>query len=543
MYKSKFTPIVLLVFLAILLIGACAAPAASPKATPEPAQTTPKSGGTLNLYVVMDVANMDPLVGATQPERAFSYLWGSRLVTWAGKDDEGLTLAPLMAKSIQVAPDGLSYTVNLKEGIRWQNIPPVNGREFTSEDVKYFFQHLLDPNFKTQYKGYVAAVDHVETPDKYTAKIMMKEPSPAFLEGMAGGGFAFQAREVIEQYKDYSKVVVGTGPFIYVPEEAVPGSRYVFKKNPDYFEKGKPYVDRVQVTVLKDEAAVLAAFRGGQLDRIMVGKTTADNVLKTVTGVTAMPKVAMIGSGLCFGIKANPDTWGKAKLRQAVMYAIDAEGLIQACVSGAGQRLGFLAPFMAEWGATPADKLWKRDVAKSKQLLAEAGFPNGLKTTLLQDLGRMDAWGGLAEPVAAMLKDVGIDAEIKPMDKATYSAALRSGKYDIATVFASTERPGDVDNSLYNQYFSTATYNRSQYNNPRVDELITLQRKAFATPDVRKQYVKEILQIVENDTPIVPCFYSWNFNIVQPWVKGWDQAGDGAFDLDFLRVKEVWINK
>lgn len=523
-----------------LILVSCAPAAPASTAKPAAVSSDPKYGGTLRLSVEVDVTHLDPSIGMTRAERAFAKYWGDTLVTWEGKDDETAKLAPCLAKSWDISPDGLTVTFKLREGVKWQNIAPVNGREFTSEDVKFFFEHQLDPNFKGRIKGYLNTIKNIETPDKYTVVLKLKAPYPGLLNILPYGPFAMQAREVVEKYGDYGTVIVGTGPFIYVPEESQKGSRWIFKKNPDYWQKGKPYVDRLEVTYIKDESMALAQFRTGQLDRLWASKTVADEIKKTNPDASILPRIGIVGSGLYFGMSQSPDTVGAVKVRQAIRYAIDTQGLVQAVTNGAGSSTSFMAPFID--GAPQLSDLPKQDIAKAKALLVEAGFPNGFKTTILQDMSKPECWGGQVEPIVAMLKQVGIDAEIKQMDKAAIQGVLRSGKFDIASHTVVSVGPPDADYCLSN-YETGAPYNFSRYSNKQFDELLIKERQLILQPEQRKAVVKQMQDILNRDLPAIPTFYSWGFHVVQPWIKGWENAADPNYDLGVHNVKYVWIDK
>ena len=100
----------------------------------------------------------------------------------------------------------------------------------------------------------------------------------------------------------------------------------------------------------------------------------------------------------------------------------------------------------------------------------------------------------------------------------------------------------DPETCIYN-YHTTSNYNFSRYSNPKLDELLLQQRKLFGQPEQRKVVVKQVLEMLDQEVPAIPTFYSWGFHVVQPWIKGWDNAGDPNFDLSAYNVKNVWIDK
>jgi peptide/nickel transport system substrate-binding protein len=278
--------------------------------------------------------------------------------------------------------------------------------------------------------------------------------------------------------------------------------------------------------------------RAGQVDRDgIVDRTNADAIKRTNPNMVMNPGVDIRGTGLYFGIAKNPTPWGDARVRQAVKFAIDYDGLIASATDGAASRTDWLGPAYADWGVRAAADLPKQDIIKAKQLLKEAGYPDGFKTTLQGEPTNRNL-----EPIAAMLKQAGIDARIQTMDKATAQSNLRTGNFEMGVAALTVESP-DVDLNLYYMYRTGASHNYGQYSNPRVDELLDKQRIALAKTEERKQFVKEILSILDQEEPVVPLYLSYRYNVMQPWVKGWDNQADPTNQYAFHQIMNVWLDR
>jgi peptide/nickel transport system substrate-binding protein len=540
---SKVYTAVLLIITFLSLILGCTAPTTSTNTTVTPT-AGPKYGGTLHLMLGAAPVSMDPVKQVGLHSSAVAKLYGDTLVKWKGANNSELSIAPSLAKSWEISPDGLVITFHLREGVKFHNVAPVNGREMTSDDVKFSIDRILKPAPVSFWKAALGKLNHVEAPDKYTVKLVYDAPTPDALAFLSSGYATIFAREVIEKDGDASKTIVGTGPFIFLPAEYVDGSQINLKKNPDYWDTGKPYVDRVEVTVMPDESTQLAAFRAGRLDMISATKVNADALQKTMPDAKRLFPVDISNVGLQASMKQNPTLWGDARVRKALLYAIDCDSLIKACADGAASRTGWIAPYFAEWGAPQLADLPKRDIAKSKALLAEAGYPNGFKTTIMQHTARMDAWGGAVEPVAAMLKDVGIDAEIKQMEHGAFNAAVSSGQFELAcSGMAFFAAPLDPHQTLSYTYLTNGVTNRNGYSNPKVDALILAQQNDFTDKAKRKDDIKQLLTLLDQDTPVIPLYYQWKFIITQPGLKGWDNAGDGNNTFGFHNAATAWFDK
>lgn len=546
MKQSKWLKVLIACIMAIaIVLTACAQPAKSPAMTQAPALSSgPKYGGTLRLILGAEPVNMDPIKQVGLHSLAVAKLYGDTLVKWKGANNNELSVAPSLAKSWDISPDGKVITFHLREGVKFQNLPPVNGREMTADDVKFSIDRIFNPATVSPGKGSFGKINRVEAPDKYTVKIYYDVPTPDAFVALASGFAIVFAREVIARDGDASKTIIGTGPFIFVSEEYIPGSKLVFKKNPDYWDKGKPYVDRVEVTVMMEDASQLAAFRSGRVDVISATRVNADAIKNTMTNLSVYYPVDIANVGLQASMKYNPSLWGDVRVRKALLYAVDCDALIKACADGAASRTGWIAPYFKEFGAPQVSDLPKRDVAKARALLAEAGYPNGFKTTIMQHVARMDAWGGAVEPVAAMLKEVGINAEIKQMEHTAFNAAVTSGQFDLAcSGMAQFATALDPQVSFSYTYISNGSYNRIGYSNPKVDELIIRQQNNYANKELRKKDIMELMALLDQEVPVIPLYYQWKFFFAQPWVKGWDNAGDGNNTWGFHNAATVWLDR
>ncbi len=543
LYHGKFQVLLALIIASILIITSCSSAAPAKPAVAPAVDAGPKYGGTLRVAYNMDINTLDSIMSTSIIDRALGYLYGDTLVRWSGKNDEAPKLVPHLAEKWEIAPDGMSYTFYLQKGVKFQNLPPVNGRECTAADFKYSLERIKDPKTKSPMAPYMASIASVEAPDKYTLKLVMKTPDPAMLTSLAGPNTSVLAREAIEQEGGAGnpKNIIGTGPFII--DKYTKGSGITFKRNPDYWIKGKPYLDSVECIYMPDPSARLAAFRAGQLDRVIEGKTSADLIKNSVPGANLVPGIALLGSGLVFNLGMKDKPWANVKVRQALQYAIDYDGLIQAVLDGAGARTDFLHPTaFADYGARPVAELPKKDLAKAKALLAEAGYPNGFKAAMVQHTTRMDAWGGAVEPLAAMLKEVGVDITIVPVGQADYVAKIRSGDFELMTSVVLATQP-ELDSNLSPMYKTKGAYNRAQFSNARVDELLALEAQNFTDTAQRQKYAKEIMQILAEQVPVIPLYYNYNTHITQPWVKGWDNAADPPQTFSWYQLANVWIDK
>src|SRR5499425_1997955 len=284
-------------------------------------------------------------------------------------------------------PDDTTYVFHLRHGVHWHNKPPVNGRELVAEDVKFTFQRFLTEPGNPE-RQLLEAVDRVEVVDRYTVKFLLNEPFVWLLDILASAICMWIiAPEVVETYGDLKKVesAIGTGPFLL--ERYEPNVKIVFRRNPDYFRPGLPYVDGVEWLVLDDESTGLAMYRTGQLDAGPGGNWTVRQedleALKKSHPHLRYQDMLAINSTTIW-MRTDQPPFNDVRVRRAISQAIDRQALIEA-VYLRGEPTAAVPRGLQEW-SLPVDQLgagakyYQYDPHEAKRFLAEAGFPNGFKT-------------------------------------------------------------------------------------------------------------------------------------------------------------------
>src|SRR5262249_13317844 len=208
--------------------------AAMPVARASAQTRNPRLGGTFISAKTTEAPSLEPNIEQALSRHRIDPLFYNRLVEWSADGK----LEPSLAQSWTTSADGKTWTFKLRQGVKFHN-----GRELVADDVKYTYERVLDPKLGSGGRGYLSAIEHIEEVDKYTVRITTKQPSASLLAGMAGNWSSIVPREI----PDLRRTAVGTGPFIL--QEWVPQSHIKARKNPDYWDKGKPYVDAVEIKV------------------------------------------------------------------------------------------------------------------------------------------------------------------------------------------------------------------------------------------------------------------------------------------------------
>ncbi len=456
-------------FLSLVTAGA-ALSATAASAQPRPH----KMGGTFISAKTTEAPSLDPILEQALSRQRIDVLFYNRLVEW-GHDGK---LEPVLAESWTTSADGRTWTFTLRRGVKFHN-----GRELVADDVKYTYERILDPKIGSGGRGYLSAIEQIEVPDTRTVRITTKQPSASLLAGMAGGWSSIVPREVIEQKGDLRRTAVGTGPFIF--QEWIPQSHLKAKKNPDYWDKGKPYVDAIEIKVIPDEASILAQLRTGNVHHALLEDNKNYQLVKDDKRliVQRSPRLGFDMVNINHGRKPYTDV----RVRQALSLAVDRTEVLQVAASGLGSVTGPLTPAMRPW-ALPVEafKEWYTpNVEHAKKLLAEAGYPNGFKTTL-KVIPTFPTMVAGAQVIAAQLKKIGVDAQIIQEEYGVWIKAIIKPNFDFDLTMNATTGDADPDSLLYRRFHSV----EKQWNNDGEPEIDTLLDQGRSALDAKKR--KEI---------------------------------------------------
>ncbi|WP_343712729.1 ABC transporter substrate-binding protein [Inquilinus sp.] len=406
----------------LLLAGAAALTLAL--ASPAMAQDI-KQGGTMTVTYKDDVSTLDPAIGYDwQNWSMIKSLFDGLMDYKPGTTD----LVPDLAESFTVSPDGLTYTFKLRQGVKFHN-----GRELKAADVKYSLDRVVQPEtqspgagffdsiqgFEDVSKGKAKELSGIETPDDYTVVFRLTRPDAPFLHKMALNFSHVVPKEEVEKYgADFGKHPVGTGAFRMT--EWTLGQRIVFERNPDYFHKGLPHLDKIVFEVGQEPVVALLRLQRGEVD--IAGDGIPPAKFLEVTQDPAYKGLIIQGSQLHTGyitmnVKAKP--FDDVRVRQAVNMAINKDRIIRIINGRAKPANQPLPPSMPGYAADY--KGYAYDVEGAKKLMAEAGQGSGFTTDLY--VANTDPQPRIAQAIQQDLAQIGIKAEIKALAQANVIAA------------------------------------------------------------------------------------------------------------------------
>ncbi|WP_019122340.1 ABC transporter substrate-binding protein [Brevibacillus massiliensis] len=492
---------------ASLLLTACSGGGSSADPAKNPDSQAGATGSTqLVIAADQDPVGLDPhKVPAVSSNRIYSLVYDSLT-----KLDDNMSVVPALADSWKLSDDGKTVTFKLHEGVKFHN-----GREMTSDDVKYSFERILNPDTGAVAKSYFSSVDAIEAPDKYTVVFKLKTPDAAFLANTASAYASIVPKEVT----DLNKEAVGTGPFELEKMES--GQYVLLKKNPNYFVEGMPKVDSIKFQIMKDEAERLAAIRTGKVDLTTVSADSA-KLLESSKNVTIKNYQSMEYSYLGINVAKKP--FDDPRVRQAISYAVDRNQLVQTVWKGQAALTGPLSPAQTIWALDTTEyPSYEHNVEKAKQLLAEAGLPNGFNT-VIETASTYPDMIETAQVLQQQLKAVGINAEIKQLEWGNYIETWKSKDMDL--LVGRNTSGVDPDRSLRFFFSSEGSANVWNYSNAKFDELV--QKALEATDQTeRKKLYDEAQKLVVEDAPNLFLASPQNFYAVSDKVEGFTPSAAG----------------
>jgi peptide/nickel transport system substrate-binding protein len=434
-------------------------------------------------------------------------------------------IQPRLATSWTVSPDGTTYTFKLRPGVKFTSGNPV-----TANDVRFSLRRLK--NLKDNPAFFMDPVKDVQVVDDMTVKIVLAGPDASFLAALAavpcgiadskvvmskGGTDADDAKDKDKATEWLNNNSEGSGP--YKLTAFTKNVEAVLERNPGYWGK-KPYFAKV----------IFKHVPNGTTQREMVERGEADVAhdfdIDIVAKITQGPKIKVLEGLSMNQVYMGVSNWAEQskeladkRVRQAVSYAIDYDGVLK-LVRGAGERPSSMIPL----GLIGGDKTLarKRDVAKAKQLLTEAGYPNGVSLKL--SYWTAPLLGVNPEPVAAKLQadlaEAGIKVTLDPGERSVQLAAYRAGKIQLMLASWSPDYL-DPDPFVDAFYGAGPVPKRVHYSNPKVTDLIATAKKE-QDPKKREALYMEINKIELEDVPEVMLIQPKNFVGLNPSIKGYE---------------------
>jgi len=460
--------------------------------------------------------------------------------------DQTLTITPALAQRWTASRDGLSWTFTLRKGVRFHH-----GRELTADDVVYSFTRLLDPKLKSGAadlflgirgaqefrEGKAKEVAGLAALDRHTVQVTLTEALTPFVSVLAVGHAKIVPRDIVEQEgENFGTRPVGTGPFRFVRWDR--GKEIVLSANPDYFD-GAPRLSRVVYRIFPGEKfeAMYEEFQRGTLEDTPI--PTQDYLRIVAERKHVYIKRPML-SVRFYGINTRVKPLDDRRVRQALLHAIDWEAVVADVFLGRYiLAQGILPP--GTLGFNPKLKGYPYDPVRARQLLAQAGYPEG------RGLPAIQIWSGAKldrvvrehEEIKKFLGAVGIRVDVHYLtDWPSFSKNLGEGKFPVFLYAWFADVP-DPDNFLFKLFYSKSPRNFFGYANPIVDDLLLQARREPNLPR-RVELYRRAEELILEDAPIIPVWHYTYERLFQPYVRSVEVNGLGD---PYIPLRKIWLDR
>jgi peptide/nickel transport system substrate-binding protein len=443
-----------------------------------PAIVTAQGQRVLRIRMAHDLASLDPAVTRSITDICCIIAVLNKLVVYKSSDRWETRLDAAQAIDV-VDPTHIRFT--LRPGIMWTN----NFGEMTAEDVKYSFERILDPKIKSNNAPDWKLLDRVDVVDKYTGVIVLKAPFPGmFLGTLTRSAGTIVSKKAVESVGGSYKTEPPATSGPYLVKEWRPKERIVLARNP-VWSGPRPEFDEIHLRPVGDQKAAELAYEAGEIDVTDIAVSSVPKFQKTPPPGTKILARPLVGIEW-IGINTEHPAFKDVRVRRAVQLAVDTKAVLDAAYFGVAKpATGIVAPGLPGYRA---QKLYpNRDLARAKQLLAQAGVPNGFPATLsVQNNTDMVT---AAQVVQANLAEIGIQLEIKPYESGTFSSLGAESKgsdwKNIQLYHQKWGLPPDPANMM--QWFlpeQIGVWNWERWNDP---EFAGMHKQALSEMDVKKR--------------------------------------------------------
>ena len=479
------------------LIEACAPAAPSSRPNAPTARTAPVTaaganptpvgqpvlGGSLRTTLSAEPSSLDP----HRPISTFEFSLRGAFFNALIEETPSLELGPALAESWD-AHDAKTYTFHLRKGVKFHD-----GTEVTADVVQASLQRAADPATSpaAAIKAYAERIATMSAPDPYTLNVELKEPSSVFLSDLS---------EIMIVPKDFDPAKpVGTGPFTFV--EWVRNQHIRAKKFSGYFKASLPYLDEVVYQTVTDDDQRVNRLRTGQIDFAdtlplqLVKALDSEGKFSLFTPEPGQRTAAYIMRANCSGPPLN-----NPKVRQALSYAVDRQAILDVNFGYGAIRSNFVPP--RHWAYNPnARRYDQRDLAQAKQLLAEAGVPNGFGVELTHHTVG-EVYKSIAQVIQANAADVGIQVSLTALELGVWVDKVLQ-KRDFQLALSGNSVRSDPDTIFSDMYDQTRVNGSAiQWSNDEAQQLLAQGRTTLDRADRAKIYGR-LQEIIQNEVPIV----------------------------------------
>ncbi len=458
--------------------------------------------------------------------------------------DDDLEITSAIAEDWERSDDGLVITFDLRDDIYFHN-----GEHLTADDVVYTFNRLVDPDTESPrasdydlLKGYeevrdgeADALEGLTAVDDYTVEFEFVKPNTSFLYTLTRADAGIVNQTAIESVDDTEREPLGTGPFKL--ENWSSDHQLDLDVFEDYYA-GRAYLDEVVLRVIEESSSAFAEYEQGNIYEMAEGDLPDGDVQRVLEG-TEFEDDKKFNQRLgtyYFGFNTQVEPFDDPLVRRALNHAIDKETITEVLRDGIVQPAnGIIPEGMIGYDEDLAG--YDYDTDKAEELLAEAGYEDGLPGTYELAYNTDEAHQGIAEAVQRNLENIGVDVELLNMEWGSYIEKVDEGDTEIFRLGWVDSDP-DPDYFVYNTFHSSniGGTNSAQYDNPEMDEMLE-EGRTMPVGEEREELYREINETLMEDAPWMPVYFYRDLTVIKPFVNGLSLSPRGVEPYT-----NVWIN-
>ena len=454
-----------------------------------------RRGGTLTVGSLVEPPGLDPFHQGADARIRVTVLMYQGLF-YEPVDGEA---APLLAESYEVSPDKLVYTVKLRQGVKFHT-----GQPMTAKDVAYSYNYIRDPKNGSPGAGDYTVITAIDAIDDSTVKITLSQPNaslPMTLGNKYGAVIPAGYFDAPDSKTKLNQTSVGTGPFKLV--EFKPNSNLTLARNPDYWEKGAPYLDQVNFVSIPNSASMLVGLTNKRVDLALLNRPQDVRQVEKVPGLKTERWPSLNQKAIDLGSEYTP--LNDPRVRHAIALGVDKDEVMRASIGGLGQVIGTMVAAMQDrWGLPlPEVPNQKPDVEKAKKLLAEVAHPSGIELNLTTIIG-YDWMDPAAITLREQLAKIGVKVNIQRVELGVWIKNFQSKQMGFTfNDWATQPDP----NLLFYRHFRAAPEGADfrNWKNETASKLLD-EGRAEADPAKRKAIYLDFQKEIAQSVPTIMLF-------------------------------------
>lgn len=531
--KTLFSLLLIITLAFTLVITGCQGSGKSTDKKAGEVESGPQDGGQLVVGLSQVPKSLDPIIYTGTYESNIMNSVFDTLVAWT---DDQQKIVGSLANNWEISDDMLEYTFTLRENVYFHEGEFVKGRQLTAEDIKY----SLERSATQSAMGRLADLKEAQVIDEKTVKLILKQPNAAFLARLTDPGNAIIPKEEVEgQGDNFGQNPVGTGPFVF--SSWAKDDNVTLVRNEKYWV-GKPHLEKLVFKFIPDQAMMSNALLSGDIDLASEVAGPDRSKLEADKNITLQTMPGMNVYFTAMNMQKGPTA--DIKVRQAIAYALDVDAAVKNIFQFGGATRAYVPLPQKSWGYDPALEnlaIKERNLEKAKELLKDAGYPEGFKTTIVTPNKPDRAkW---AQIIQTQLAEVGIQADIEKLEWGTYSDKVSKGEAPIY-LLAWTWFP-DPDFFLY-QFFHKdqigSLGNGQGFLDEEISKLIEDAKGSTIDQGERKAIYKEVMEKAMAQVPRVEGWHKENTNGVRNKVQDYTICPDDQVRI-VTQERNVWLAK